>query len=399
MSEREVLMPSFRSSNANHILAVSQSVGFVLGGCYNDRRWEKDTDGLSRVTKYIPVQVNSGNYNGAKGLVLSDCDLTAQDIKYLSTHLPAQSYNFTIIDFSNNPKIGTTGLDYLIRGHEGIEHSKLSTTPLTPEERAAMPTPMLFGKPFVLPQSMIDQAKEFEKTYVHDDHVYKGLATRSNIQVHKIDLSNCGIGDAGVDIIKTAIQKGKLKVKNIDLSDNGISSYKIKELLDVSPQDLYILTEKSESTGEGKAIFKSSDGKLYDFKLKSDGKDCTVEFGDGVTGISGVSAGDTCPPTIKEQFKTCISAGVGTVTATWQHCSKSGDIKAKLVCAGGAFLTGCASGVVTIGTAQCISAQEYKDYDKGYGFSATGGTEIQGSYVDNSRGPMGSAFDLSEHDF
>lgn len=397
MSEREVLMPSFRSSNANHILAVSQSVGFVLGGCYNDRRWEKDTDGLSRVAKHIPVQVNSGNYNGAKGLVLSDCDLTAQDIKYLSTHLPAQSYNFTIIDFSNNPKIGTTGLDYLIRGHEGIEHSKLSTTPLTPEERAAMPTPMLFGKPFVLPQSFIDKAKEFEKTYVHDDHVYKGLATRSNIQIHKIDLSNCGIGDAGVDILKTAIQKGKLKVKNIDLSDNGISSSKIKELLDVSPQDLYILTEKNESTGEGKAIFKSTDGKLYDFKLKSDGKDCTVEFGDGITGISGVSAGDTCLPTVKDQIKACVGgAAVGSLVGL-ETCK--GGIKQKLICYAEKTLAGCAYGVAGVVGTQCAVGKEYKEHDSGYGFSATGGTEIKGTSVDNDHGLVGSSFDLSQHDF
>ena len=40
-----------------------------------------------------------------------------------------------------------------------------------------------------------------------------------------------------------------------------------------------------------------------------------------------------------------------------------------------------------------------RDYKGDFSFSATGGTEIQGSYIDNSRGPMGSNIDLSQHDF
>lgn len=394
-------MPAFRTNNANHILAVSKAVGVVLGGCYNDNRWKKDSSGLSTSATHVTEQVNSGSYSPAKGLVLADCDLTPGDAKYLSSNLPSKSYNFSIVDFSNNPKLGPLGLDYLIKGHAGIEHSKLSTTPLTQEQRAAMPVPMFMGKPFVLPQSFIDKAKEFEKTYVNDDHVYKGILSRGEISISKLDLSNCGIGDAGVDLLKDAIAKGKLKLKNIDLSNNSISKAKLTEFLGVVSQDMFVLTEKNEDTGEGKALFKGSDGKLYDFNIKPEGKDCSVEFGDGVTGISGVSSGDTCPPSVKEQMKACFVGGISTTVGNWEKCSGVGNFKAKLVCSGSAFLTGCAIGTATIATANCVNAEHYRDHDhdSNFGFSATGGTEIQGSYIDNSRGPMGSSFDLSQHDF
>ena len=397
-------MPSFRSSNANHILAVSQAVGVVLGGCYNDRRWEKDNSGLSRIATYVPEQVNSGSYSSAKGLVLSDCDLTAQDMKFLSAHLPSQSYNFTIVDFSNNPKLGPLGLDYLIKGHDGIEHSKLSTTPLTQEQRAAMPTPMFMGKPLVLPQSFIDKAKEFEKTYVRDDHVYKGILTRGEISVSKLDLSNCGIGDAGVDLLKNAIIKGRLKLKNIDLSNNNISKAKLTEFLGVLSQDMFVLTEKDEDTGEGKALFKGSDGKLYDFKLTSDGKECAVEFGDGITGISGISAGDTCPAPVKDQIIGCINFAIGTSATASVGCLATNA--AYPVCVANAALLGCGAGIFTEALSPCVR-NTYESIErviggsdkKNFSFSATGNTEIQGSYIDNSRGPMGSSFDLSQHDF
>lgn len=393
-------MPAFRTNNANHILAVSKAVGVVLGGCYNDNRWKKDSSGLSTSATHVTEHVNSGSYSPAKGLVLADCDLTPGDAKYLSSNLPSKSYNFSIVDFSNNPKLGPLGLDYLIKGHAGIEHSKLSTTPLTQEQRAAMPVPMFMGKPFVLPQSFIDKAKEFEKTYVNDDHVYKGILSRGEISISKLDLSNCGIGDAGVDLLKDAIAKGKLKLKNIDLSNNSISKAKLTEFLGVVSQDMFVLTEKNEDTGEGKALFKSTDGHLYDFKLTSDGKECAVEFGDGITGISGISAGDTCPAPVKDQIHACFLGGVSGAMKGLATCKETG--KAKLVCIAKDAFLGCSIATTSIALKPCTSlGSNYRDHDhdSNFGFSATGGTEIKGSYIDNSRGPMGSAFDLSEHDF
>lgn len=220
----------------------------------------------------------------------------------------------------------------------------------------------------------------------------------------RLDLSNNKINDEGAAIIANGLANGVLPItKQINLGGNQITPEGFQNMMDIIShidQEIFIITEKNESEGEGKAIFKSTDGHMYDFKLESDGKECEVEFVDGITGISGISAGDTCPPSVKDQIKTCLGGGVGTVVGTWQHCSGNGNIKAKLVCSGSSFLTGCAGAVATIGTIQCVGGNEYRDHDKGdFGFSATGGTEIQGSYIDNSRGPMGSNFDLSQHDF
>lgn len=376
----------------SHIINICQAVGPVLGGCYNDRRKEKDSDSVNRIVKLVVTEANGG----AKGLILSDCDLTAHDMNYLSATMPSNSYNFTVVDFSNNPQLGALGVDYLIKGRDGIEQAKLSTEPLPVDQRP--PVPMFMGKPFILPPEMLQSMMEQAKTLNLDDFVFKGVLTRPNFNFQKLDLSGCNIGDTGADILGNALANGRLpSLKNIDLSGNGISLYKMNEFLSQISQDIFVITEKSYDTGN--AVYKDHSGSLYDMTIKSDGKDAVIEFADGITGISGISAGDTCHPSAKDQIKNCLGGGVGTVVATWQNCSGSGNIKSQLVCSGGAFLTGCAAAVATIGTIQCVGGQEYKDSDSGFGFSVTGGTEIKGTTIDNDHGLVGSSFDLSQHDF
>ena len=56
--------------------------------------------------------------------------------------------------------------------------------------------------------------------------------------------------------------------------------------------------------------------------------------------------------------------------------------------------------MAAVSSTQCVMGSEYKDSDKsGFGFTVDGGTEIKGTYIDNDHGPIGSSFDLSQHDF
>jgi len=346
-----------------HIKGTQQLLGInsILGGSTHNSRKEKGHDSYNSSLKYVVESINQfGGSNGKKGFLFSDCDLTAHDMNYLSTTMINSNHNFAIVDFSNNPKIDALAIDYLLKGASGI----LSVQ---------------------------------QGNLTDFNLMYQGILTRSNFNFHKLDLSGCNIGNVGIDILKHAFTNSRLKsLKSIDLSGNGISISKMSEFLSEVNQDLFVITEKSYA--EGKAVYKDSNGTLYDMHIKSDGKDAVIEFADGITGISGVSAGDTCPPTVKEQMKACIGGGVGATVATWSVCS--GDIKAKLICAGGAFLTGCAATVATVASTQCVMGGEYKDNgNSNFGFTVDGGHEIQGTYIDNDNGLKGSNFDLTQHDF
>ena len=232
-----------------------------------------------------------------------------------------------------------------------------------------------------------------------------GLPFFSSIpkNVLKLDLSNNNIGDYGAKVIAEGFANGLLPItKFLNLGGNKITTSGFQYLKDSIKginQEIAIITETKYDTG--KAIIKDSKSEFYEMSIKSDGKEDVFEFADGITGISGISAGENCPPSIKEQIGACLGGGVGALTATWTVCKGSG--KEKLVCVGKSFLTGCVSNVMATTTTQCVSGKEYehhfKDNDKDWGFTVDGGTEIKGTYIDNSRGAMGSAFDLSEHDF
>jgi hypothetical protein len=191
--------------------------------------------------------------------------------------------------------------------------------------------------------------------------------------------------------------------KFLNLGGNKITTsgfQKMKDIIGTVSQEVFIITETKYDTG--KSIYKDTDSKFYEMSIKSDEKESTFKFANGITGISGVSAGDTCPAPIKDQIQACFLGGVTGSMKGWATCKETG--KAKLVCIAKDAFLGCSIATTGIALKPCTSlGKEYehhfKDNDKDWGFSVDGGTEIKGSYIDNSRGPMGSNIDLSEHDF
>lgn len=170
----------------------------VVGG---DRK-SKDVDGVNHQVK--AVINNSENLMG-----LSDCDLTAHDMNYLSATLPSNSYNLTLVNFSNNPQIGALGIDYLLKGAPGILSLQSSN---------------------------------------HDINLmYQGMLTRPGLNTVKLDLSNCNIGDIGADILGHALASGKLPAtKKINISGNNITQdggdTKIVQALKSVEQDIVVFT-------------------------------------------------------------------------------------------------------------------------------------------------------------
>ena len=206
-----------------HVINTVKALGnSVLGASTHDSRKEKAKDGYNASLKLVVESIKYSGYTGQKGLLFSDNDLTAHDMNYLSATMPSNNYNFTLVDFSHNPKIGALGVDYLIKGQDGINHLKDSQTALNNHNQGK---PMMFmGKPFIIPPEMLKSMMEQAKTINPDDYTYKGLLTRGNFNAVIIDISNCNIGDIGADIIGNAIYKGRMpNVKHIDVSGNNIT--------------------------------------------------------------------------------------------------------------------------------------------------------------------------------
>ena len=88
-----------------------------------------------------------------KACIFSDCELTAYNTNYLSTNLPNNTYNFTLVDFSHNPQIGPLEVDYLLKGATGILSLQSGNNDI--------------------------------------NLMYQGLLTRSNFNVIKLNLENC----------------------------------------------------------------------------------------------------------------------------------------------------------------------------------------------------------------
>ena len=348
----------------NSIVSTIKSTGgTVMGGVADGSRWKKgDMDINSNLIEPIQRMLREkvvGN-DHLQGMVFHHCYLTTGDMDYIMNMPDWVDYNFKIIDFSNNLGINDLGIQYALRGNSS-----------------------------------------------HDDGIkYKGFLGRDRLHVVKLDLSNCNISDGGASLIAEALYDGKLaSTKLINLGGNNITKsgfQKMKDIIGNVKQELFIITETNYDTG--KAIFKDTTKKFYEMSIKSDGKESIFEFADGITGISGVSAGDTCPASIKDQLAGCVLGTIGGAMKGWSSCTSTKG-KAKLVCIAKDAYIGCSAGVVLAGMKPCVSSgSEYKDHDKGdFSFSATGGTEIQGSYIDNScigdSRCMGSAFDLSKDDF
>ena len=329
-------------------------------GCSADStRKNKETNGLSSNLVYIVNEIKTySGFHPAKGFVFSDCNLTPRNMEYLSSNLPSINHTFELVDFSYNPQLGAQGLGY-----------------------------------------------------------FNNLLTKPGFNAIKIDLSGCNIGDAGMDILAQTVSSGRLpSLKHIDISGNGISLPKIKQFLNQISQEMFLITEKAYDNG--KAVFKDAgSSSLYDMCIKSDGNETSIILENGITGISGISAGDTCPPSVKDQIRYCFIGSVTGAVKGWYTCQG----KNKLVCIAKDAYFGCTLGVTTVALNACAGSADNPfsgatastdiDWDHwgnsgasvsdrgDSSFSATGGTEIGPTTIDNDSGPMGSNFDLSQHDF
>lgn len=366
------------STNSRHEAAIIQArnanimegfTGQWLGGACHDKRHCKDYEQYPNVNKIL---LEAARLLDGKVDVLYGRTIHAQAVNFILFHnhyLDDDDMYWLSSIFNSHPDLAVNTVD--------LSNNNITLT--TEHDYKDLPF-FSFNSPYNSPRKIL-----------------------------RLDLSNNKINDEGAAIIANGLANGVLPItKLLNLGGNQITSEGFPKMMDIISridQEIFIITEKNESLDEGTAVFKSTDGHLYDFKLTSDGKECSIEFADGITGISGISAGDTCPPSVKEQMKACFIGGVSTTVGNWEKCSGVGNFKAKLVCSGSAFLTGCAIGTATIATANCVNAEHYRDHDhdSNFGFSATGGTEIKGTYIDNScvgdSRCMGSAFDLNQHDF
>lgn len=179
-------------------------------GCSADNtRKNKETNGLSSNLVYTvnEIKIYSG-FHPAKGFVFSDCNLTPQDMEYLSSNLPSINHTFELVDFSYNPQLGPLGFDYLIKGAPGIVSLQSGN---------------------------------------HDINLmYQGMLTKPGFNTVKLDLSNCNIGDIGADILGHALASGKLPAtKKINISGNNITQdgdTKIVQALKSVEQDIVVFT-------------------------------------------------------------------------------------------------------------------------------------------------------------
>ncbi|MFK7973652.1 MAG: hypothetical protein AB8B66_02145 [Rickettsiaceae bacterium] len=174
---------------------------------------KRDIDGVSVQIKNVVQDITINGYKGQKILVMSNYDLEPHDMNYLSGTMPSNSYNFTLVDFSHNPRVGAMGVDYLLKGAPGI--------------------------------SSIQQGN-------HDiSLMYQGILTRPNFNIVKLNLENCNIGDIGADILGHALVSGKLPAtKNIDVSGNNFTLNAYSNLIqgvnsDAVSEDLHITTYKT----------------------------------------------------------------------------------------------------------------------------------------------------------
>ena len=147
---------------------------------------KRDIDGVSVQVKNVVQDITINGYKGQKTLAMSNYDLEPHDMNYLSGTMPNNSYNFTLVDFSHNPRVGAMGVDYLLKGALGISSLQLGNTDI--------------------------------------NLMYQGMLVRPSFNIVKLNLENCNIGDTGADIISHALVSGKLPAtKNIDVSGNNIT--------------------------------------------------------------------------------------------------------------------------------------------------------------------------------
>ena len=170
----------------------------------------RDFDGVNVQVKNIVQDLTINGYQGQESLIMSNYDLEPHDMNYLSATTPSNTYNFTLVDFSYNPRVCAMGVDYLLKGAAGI--------------------------------SSIQQGNQ------NINLMYQGMLTRPSFNIVKLNLENCNIGDIGADIICHALANGKLPAtKEIDVSGNNIGDkgedFFVKVLNDPIVQHIAILIE------------------------------------------------------------------------------------------------------------------------------------------------------------
>ena len=184
----------------------------TLGGAGQSSN-KRDIDGVNVQVKNIVQDVTINGYQGQKALVMSNYDLEPHDTNYLSATMPSNKYNFTLVDFSHNPRIEALGLDYLLKGATGITNLQQGNTNIST--------------------------------------IYQGMLTRPSFNIVKLNLENCNICDVGAEILGHALANGKLPVtKHIDVSGNNFTLNAYSHLIqginsDVVSEDLHITTYKT----------------------------------------------------------------------------------------------------------------------------------------------------------
>ena len=331
--------------SSNLIKTHGSKPSLVLGYNPDIIREQKDSDGVSLQVKGLindlNYQLRVTGFKDPKGIVLPFCDLTDVDIGVLVQTLKHFAFDLTIIDLSYNrlQNSSVENLFYTMGTHQ---------------------TPAKYVK--------------------------------------NINLSHNFIGDYGAEYIALSIKSGRYpNLKLLNIGSNQITPegfQRMSDILGQVAQEIFIITEESHE--DGKAVFKDTSGEFYDMVITSDGHETFVGFADSV---SGVSAGDTYPASVKDQIESCVVGAVGGSVRGWAKCGGSG--KSKLVCIAKDAYIGCTIGAtVAILKPYTSYGEEHKDNDRGgFGFSATGVTEIRGTTIDNDNGLSGSSFDLSQHDF
>lgn len=171
---------------------------------------KRDNDGVSVEVKNIVQDFTTNGYKNQNLLMMSNYNLEPHDMNYLSGTMPNYKYNFTLVDFSNNPRIEALGLDYILKGAPGILSLQQGNTDISV--------------------------------------MYQGMLTRPSFNIVKLDLSNCNIGDIGADILGHALANGRLPAtKHIDVSGNKITeegeNFFVKALKDPTVQHIAVLLE------------------------------------------------------------------------------------------------------------------------------------------------------------
>jgi len=192
----------------------------IIGGTGTGNK-TRGKDGVNVQVKNIVQDITINGYKGQKALVMSNYDLEPHDMNYLSGTMPSNYYNFTLVDFGNNPRVGATGLDYLLKGATGMTNIQQGNTNISV--------------------------------------MYQGMLTRSGFNIVKLNLENCNLGDTGTDILGHALTNNKLSAtREINVSGNNITdngAFTIAEALktgkfptlkrlDASGNDISLVGEK-----------------------------------------------------------------------------------------------------------------------------------------------------------